>query len=329
MYLARYPDEKRRVRFMIRQSYADGKVYRSRDVFDLGDDPSRFIVYPGGNAFYIDEAVEDAVADQGIPVSQDELESVFRPFLAPHILRVIDGFDRRRHCGSSVNEPGSSDVIHRFDRYRRQFLKLGRVVHREPKSLGRLYGSLQNKSRDEIEWTFITEERHLRADELAHYTYQIFDLQHYFSERFARSHPEGLDQARMDRYFVRSLCRLDQDKRFWNGSDKEVGLHRHLIRYAVMYFDNQFFARDPLRDFAREFMNRHRIHRPVEPVPVNLDEAAKWFGVATDTLKRMDRRTLTRRYRRLALRHHPDMGGDQATFVKLTVAYRQLLKRKT
>ena len=52
---------------------------------------------------------------------------------------------------------------------------------------------------DEIEYDFISAERLLKADELAHYTYQIFDLQRYFSENYARSHPEGLDQDRMDR----------------------------------------------------------------------------------------------------------------------------------
>jgi hypothetical protein len=37
--------------------------------------------------------------------------------------------------------------------------------------------NLQHKSRDEIEYDFMAAERILGADELAHYTYQIFDLQ--------------------------------------------------------------------------------------------------------------------------------------------------------
>ncbi len=46
-------------RYFIRESYRDGKCLRSRDLFDLGTDPSQYIVYPGGNAFYIDETVDD------------------------------------------------------------------------------------------------------------------------------------------------------------------------------------------------------------------------------------------------------------------------------
>jgi hypothetical protein len=56
MYLARLPENSNGCRYLIRQSYADGNCYRSRDLFDLGDDPSRFIVYVGGNGFYIDPA---------------------------------------------------------------------------------------------------------------------------------------------------------------------------------------------------------------------------------------------------------------------------------
>jgi hypothetical protein len=330
MYLARLSDKKSGRRYIIRQSYADGHCYRSRDLFDLGDDPSRFIVYPGGNGFYIDTAVEDAIADQGFSVSQDDLEPVFMPFLSPHIRRVIEGFDRKNRSKSPSDACAPADTIHLFDRCRLHYLKLGRVNHRDVGCTpDRFYATLAHKSRDEIEYDFIEAERILKAEELARYTYQIFDLQQFFSENFARSHPVCLDQNRLDRYFVQTLCLLNRDESFWAGSDEASGLHPHLMRYAIMYFDSCFAPIDPLRDYLRDFMNRHRTHRTPESVQVNLTESARLFGVTVDALKKMDCRTLTRHYRKLALKHHPDKGGDQTAFVRLAATYEKLLKRKS
>lgn len=329
MYLARLADKTNGRRYMIRQSYDDGRCYRSRDLYDLGEDPSRFIVYPGGNGFYIDTAVEEAIAEKGVSATQDDLEPIFMPFLPAHIRRVIDGFDRKARTAPPSDTCEPADSVHPFDRYRLHFLKLGRVDHR---NMGctpdRFYSPLLHKSRDEIEYDFIAAERILKDRELAHYTYQIFDLQRNFSERFARSHPAGLDQERMDRFFIKTLCQLNRDETFWIGSDEESDLRQHLVRYAVMYFDNCFPSRDPFRDLLRDFMNRHRIHRQPERVRVSMAESARLFGTSVDALRKMDCRTLTRQYRKLALRHHPDRGGDQEDFVKLSAAYHKLLKRK-
>lgn len=328
MYLARLSDNHSRRRYIIRQSYPEGGCYRSRDLYDLGSDPSRYIVFPGGNSFYIDTAVQAAIAEQGVVVSQFDLEPIFIPFLPPHIRRVIDGFDRKARNPEPLQDCPPADSLHRFDRYRLHFLKLGRVDSRDMGSApDRFYARLQGKSRDEIEHDFIAAERILKPEELVHYTYQIFDLQGYFSEGFARSHPEGLDQQRMDRFFIACLCRLNQDAQFWMGNDAVVGLQPHLVRYAIMYFDHCFAVRDPLRQFARDFMNRHRVHRPPEQIRLSIAESARLLGVTPDHLKKMDRRLLTRQYRKRALRHHPDKGGDAQTFVKLNAAYHRLLKR--
>lgn len=330
MYLARLPNKIKGYEYIIRQSYADGDCYRSRDLFDLGDDPTQFIIYPGGNSFYIDMVVEDAIADMGISVSQDDLEPIFLPFLEPRVRRVIDGFDRKTRTELRSATCVPADAFHLFDRYRLHFLKLGRVDQRDfGGTPDRFYAGLQHKSRDEIEHDFIAAERILKADELAHYTYQIFDLQRYFSEQFARSHPQGLDQDRMDHFFVKTLCQLDRDDVFWMGSEEEPGLRQHLVRYAVMYFDATFSTLDPFKDFLRDFMNRHRIYQPPESVQISLEESAGLLGVTVDALKKMDYQTLTRHYRKMALKHHPDKGGDQETFVKLNTAYGKLLKRKT
>ena len=315
---------------MIRQSYADGDCYRSRDLFDLGDDPRQFIKYPGGNGFYIDTTVEEAIADQGVDASQEDLEPIFMPFLEPHIRRVIDGFDRRARHRKRADACVPAEAVHPFDRYRLHFLKLGRI---DPRRMGctqgAFYADLIEKSRDEIEYDFITAEKILKPHELALYTYQIFDLQRYFNEHYAHSHPEALDQQRMDRFFMKKLCRLNADESFWMGSAKEQGLRHHLVRYAVMYFDSSFPTRDPFQDFLRDFINRHRVHRPPESVKVSLAESARLFGVSVDALKKMDRRALARQYRKLALMHHPDKGGDTKNFVKLTAAYQKLMKRKS
>ncbi len=47
MYLARTTTE-HPTHFYIRETYQDGNLLKSRNVFDLGIDPSRYIVYPGG-----------------------------------------------------------------------------------------------------------------------------------------------------------------------------------------------------------------------------------------------------------------------------------------
>lgn len=329
MYIASFRENKNKRRYIIRQSYTDGDCYRSRDLFDLGEDPTRFIKYPGGNGFYIDTFVEEAIADQGVKASQDDLETVFMPFLDPHIRRVIAGFDRRTRNRRLSDVCLPVDTVHLFDRYRLHYLKLGRV---DPRRMGCMpdafYANLQYKSRDEIEYDFIAAEKILKPHELTRYTYQVFDLQRYFREHVAKSHPEALDQQQMDQFFMQSLCQLNTDASFWIGHIKEPGLHQHLVRYAVMYFDSSFPIQDPFQSFLRDFMNRHRVHRPPESVQVSLAESARLFGVTVDALKKMDCRNLTRQYRKLALKHHPDKGGDPENFVRLTAAYQKLMKRK-
>ncbi|GAB6908268.1 putative DnaJ domain protein [Desulfosarcina cetonica] len=331
MYLARIPDRALGYRYLIRQSYADTTCYRSRDLFDLGQDPARFIHYPGGNGFYIDDLVLETIGERGVPVTQAEIEAVFLPFIDPQIRRVIDAFDRgSRHRERAKDTCMPKERFHPFDRYRLLCLKLGRVNARAMGCMpDHLYANLQEKSRDEIEYDFIAAERILKPHELAHYTYQIFDLQSCFTESFARSHPEVLDQEQMDRFFIDRLCRLNRDDIFWSGCQRSSHLHPHLVRYALMYFDHTFPVRDPTHAFFQDFMNRHRLHRPPQSVQLSLAESASLFGVTVEVLKRMDCRSLTRQYRKLAKQHHPDKGGSPEQFVRLTAAYQKLVRRKS
>jgi hypothetical protein len=38
--------------YFIRESYSTEEYFLSRDLIDLGPEPGRFIIYPGGNSFY-------------------------------------------------------------------------------------------------------------------------------------------------------------------------------------------------------------------------------------------------------------------------------------
>ena len=68
------------------------KILRSRDLFDLGTDPTRYIVYPGGNSFYIHEVVRDALAERGCEPNDSDLDGTglisIRFFLPEHFTAI-------------------------------------------------------------------------------------------------------------------------------------------------------------------------------------------------------------------------------------------------
>ena len=125
MYLATNR-KNRTASYMIRHSFLDGDIYKSRDLFDLGKDPARFIVYPGGNGFYIAPEVEDAIEKKGLPVSQDDLEIIFWDFIDPEIKRAMGGF---RRSGAKQKRPVNGPV-HIFDKRRLVYLKSASVDQR-------------------------------------------------------------------------------------------------------------------------------------------------------------------------------------------------------
>jgi hypothetical protein len=106
------------------------------------------------------------------------------------------------------------------------------------------------------------------------------------------------------------------------------GLREYLVKYVIMYFDSAFPRPRLLQDYMEDFIKRRRGYVPPEKVRRRMQEAGELFGVGFDALKKMGRRELTRLYRQLAMTHHPDQGGSQETFVKLTETYQILLKRK-
>lgn len=327
MYLAR-KTVRNRTHFTIRETYRDGACLRSRDLFDLGTEPERFIIYPGGHGYYYDEVLEETLAARGAAPAETELDDIFWEFLDPEIRRVIRAFDRSRNRTPDPDEISEPDDIHLFDKRRLHYLKYAQIDQRRIDLLPpKLHRPVHKKSRDEIEQYFLKEERILRPTERTTYIYVIFDLQRFFSHPMARSMPAALDGEKMDTYFIESLCNLSRDNRFWAGMPSSTGLQEYLIKYIIMYFDNEFPRPSFARDAFRDFRDRHRVHRPPKKVRIKIEEAGRLFGKSLQELKAMDRRTLTRLCRNQALKYHPDQGGNQEAFVRLTEIFQALLRK--
>ena len=154
MYLARKTIGKR-IRYFIRDTYLDGDTLKSRDVFDLGGDPGRHIVYPGGNGYYYDDEVVAAIERLDLDPASEDLDRVFWDFLDPQIRRAIEGFQRPGKAVAMEAAPDLLPGIHPFDKRRLNFLKFGRV---DPGDIARLSPkltrALHHKSRDEMEQYF-------------------------------------------------------------------------------------------------------------------------------------------------------------------------------
>lgn len=334
MYLAKHRI-KGRYHYFIRESLAGENGLRSRDLFDLGTDPARYVVYPGGNAFYIDSVVEERLEDQGVQPDWDELENIFWPFLDPDIKRVI-GPLRQRYYGrqkteklDSAQEAKIQAQTHIFDKRRIHYLRCGTLdqgyIGRMP---AKLLKRLAGKSRDELEQYFMDQEQILKSTELKDYVYVIFDLQRFFKEMVAKITPMALDQKKVDEHFIEEVCRLNQNPAFWGGHQNPQELHEHLVRYVIMFFDSDYGPSTFLDDHVRDFMNRYRAYRPPPPKSaVSVEEASTVFEVNKETLKTIGIRELTRLYRRQAKKFHPDKGGGHDKFIKLTEAFQTLLRK--
>jgi len=322
-------------RYIIRESYPHEDYLLCRDLVDLGPDPGSYIIYPGGNSFYIDEIIEDKINDLGREADPALLEDIFWRFLRPEIRRVLEPFRNRekrhqRHRRKNRPRETRQTEIHIVDRRRIHFLRFGEMDQRNIARLPqKMFDMLLNKSRDEIEQLFMDMESELAVREYKPYTYVIFDLQQYFYESFARTNPQMLSQDKIDAHFLEQVCRLNTDPLFWAGMMSGNGLSEYLIRYAVMYFDYDFATGGLMDEYLRQFINSRRDYRPpYRHRTVVLQEASVIFGQTPEDLKKMSPRELGRHYRQRAQELHPDKGGDQDGFVKLTEAYHELLRTK-
>jgi hypothetical protein len=355
MYMAKV-NTNGRIRYCLRYSYKTRLGYFSRDLFDLGEDPSRYLVYPGGNAFYVDEQVEEKLTeavsryqDHGATsvVDSDALEALFWPFVRPDIRRAVETFQSRGRAGDHGANGGlSEDEQHtirygmpRFDKRRLHYLKFGHMDQGAVENMPDIiFRPLLRKSRDEIEQYFLSQERRLNHFELKTYLYAALDIQRFFQSFMAKRMPHVLDQEAVDTHFIETLCLINHTL-FHEGlfdygiaaqrqPSRRSSLHPYLRRYVILFFDHDYADSSLLNDFARRFMNAHRSHTAPPPKKrVREDKALKIMELSKSEFQEMTQRTLTRHYRKLAGKHHPDRGGAHESFVALNDAYESLLER--
>ncbi len=321
--------------YFIRESYRQADHFLSRDLIELGADPGSYIVYPGGNSFYIDQIVEDRLTDLGANADPDELEDIFWSFVRPEIRRVLEPFRGRekRHQANRRKKRPEAKIdtrLHIFDKRRMHYLRFGQADQHDINRLPlKFFRPLHNKSRDEIEQTLINMETVLSSREYKTYTYVVFDLQQFFYESYAKSTPQSLSTDKVDAHFIDQVCRLNTDRSFWAGMKTGGNLHNYLVRYVLMYFDHDFAPRSIMEEYIRQFIDSRRDHHaPYKTGAFNLKEASTAFGETQDALRKMSRKEFARLYRQRAMELHPDKGGDHDKFVNLTDAYHALLKTK-
>jgi len=265
---------------------------------------------------------------------EPELEELLWPFVEPSVKRKMEHFFSR---GKSPGRKGKTKIkliscngqtVGSFDKRRLHFLRFGSTDQGEVFSMPpALEVKLLNRSRDELEQYFLEAEAKLREVELKSYLYAALDLQSHFSEAYARSIPQALPPEKIDQAFLKELCLLNDNRIFWQDRTDYTHLPDYLIRYLILFFDSNFPRRNRAFDEAQEFMNGHRQFRwPERKETVSENEMALLFGENAETLHKANKKELTRLYRKKAKSMHPDKGGDQEEFIRLTTAYEELLR---
>jgi len=327
MYIA-FKKNRGQSRYMLRHSCTIDDQLTFQDLFDLGSDPSVFIKYPGGNAFYFDEEMEDALRETAGDYDADELEDLFWPWIRPDIKRAVNTFRNRssNRTKQKLTDREKDDIsakVHNFDKRRTHYFKFKNMDQGPVETMPAvLFKGHVHQSRDEIEQFFLKQEFGLEPHELKSYVYTVFNLQRFFSGMLAKKMPHALDQKRVDHHFLKKICQLN--KVLFNREDE---LDDYMKRYVIMFFDYAYADTTLLDEFARNFMNRHRVFTPRPEKPVPIDTACKIFCLTRKQVGTMTKKDLTKRYRRLARQVHPDTGGSHEKFVELNTAYEALLDK--
>ncbi|SMC97790.1 DnaJ domain-containing protein [Desulfocicer vacuolatum DSM 3385] len=333
MYIARETVHGK-INFSLRISVPSGEGFKSRDLYDLGHDPASHIIYPGGNSYYINEKITDAISKLGIPVDDDRLESLFMSFISPEIRRAVETFQNR---GGEKKKPISPEQHHFiqyrmpwFDKRRLLFLKFGQIDPGPVENMPpRLFRELMEKSRDEIEHNFMRQENRMDLSEFKTYVYSSLNLQRCFESFLAKQMPQALDQEEVDNCFINELCAVNKSL-FPPSTKSAASLHPFLHRYVIMFFDHGYAHSTLLDEFAHNFMNRHRRTHPPPgsaKTPISLKQALANMELDHSIFQAMTSKQLTRHYRTLARKHHPDKGGEKKQFIALNEAYEYLMEK--
>jgi hypothetical protein len=334
MYIALTKNQGK-IRYVLRVSYPKGNGFDYRDLLDLGDDPASFIKYPGGNSFYFDPSIEDAIGKSGMTYDDDAIESVFWPWIRLDIKESVNTFMNRSAYGRPFKKISRNrkkklsifNAVHPFDKRRTHFLKFGNMDQGPLENMPQvLFKNMVTMSRDEIEQNFIQQEFKLKTQELKDYVYTVFDLQHFFQGMLAKKMPHALNQEKVDDHFLEQLCILNSQL---HGQDLDkTCLHGYLIRYVIMFFDYQYANSVLLEEMSNDFVFRHHQFRPPPPEKqVSARKARKIFNITRDEFNCMNKETLKKLFHKLAAKYHPDKGGDHEKFVALNNAFERLSEK--
>jgi hypothetical protein len=334
MYLAKLQDGSG-TSYQIRESYqTEENSFNYRVIYKLGNNPRRFIDHFEDHVVLFNNDLVEAVSVHTEGDGDAVLEYLLRDFLPTEIKRRLAMFQTRGgYRASPLANREREEIarqIHLFDRRRLYYLRYGAV---DQSRLSRLHEKccrpLLGQSRDEREYYFSAEETALEPGSYLQYVYAIFNLQKYFNQSFAPWLPESLARDEMAEHFEKEICRLNQDRRFWQAEETTDSLHHHLTRYLIMFFDYTPASRSFFADFAKTFMAGHRTFRwPEKKSSRSPEKVSEIFATSNEELKKMTREQLNRLYRQKAMQLHPDLGGDHDLFIELTEIYNELLRTK-
>jgi hypothetical protein len=323
------------VHYCLRLSYwnREQQQFHTTELLDLGTEPADFLHYPNDTCFHLDPDLVFQIEKRCGRDMEPELEELLWPFVEPSVKRKMEHFFSRgkstgRIKGKIKLISCTGQPVHSFDKRRLHFLRFGSTDQGQVFSMPpALEVKLLSRSRDELEQYFLEEEAQLREFELKSYLYAALNLQSHFTEAFARSIPQALPPEKIDQAFLEELCKLNDNKEFWQDRSDYSRLPDYLIRYLILFFDANFPRRSRAFDEAQEFMDDHRQFRwPERKATASKDEIATLFGVDVETLRKANKKEITRLYRKKAKSMHPDTGGEQEEFIRLTAAYEELLR---
>jgi len=309
--------------------------FGTSELIDLGYAPGDFLYYPNSTCFHLNTDFVYRIEKLCGRDVESELEHLLWPFVDPSVQRKMEHFFFRNSRTVSFKRgvkllSFDGQPAHSLDKRRLHFLRFGSTdqgrIFQMP---ARLEAKLLNRSRDELEQYFIEEEARLQEHEFKSYLYAALNLQKHFSEAYARSIPQALSPEKIDQAFLDELCLLNDNLDFWQERTDYKHLPDYLIRYIILFFDSSFPRQNRGFAQAQEFMDGHRSFSwPEKKDTVSNDDISEIFEESAETLREADPKELTRLYRKKAKSMHPDTGGDQGKFVRLTKAYEQLLQEK-